>query len=108
MLRDCHERCATTTATTLTERVDLDCRRCAHVGVGPCRMARMVVKIIAAEAPLLRRRGLAGTSSKTSLVLEIVCRRRSGAEDERAGFLHQAIREAQTPHVQGSTLELLM
>ena len=42
--RERHERCATTTTTTTTARVDLDRSRCARVGVGPCRMARIALK----------------------------------------------------------------
>jgi hypothetical protein len=38
-----HERCATTTTTTDPVRVDLDRSRCARVGVGPCRMARIAL-----------------------------------------------------------------
>jgi hypothetical protein len=38
-----HARCAATT-TTATARVDLDHGRCARAGVGPCRMARIVLK----------------------------------------------------------------
>jgi hypothetical protein len=38
-----HERCATTIATA-TARVDLARSCCAGDGVGPCRMARVVVK----------------------------------------------------------------
>src|ERR1700730_13527604 len=42
--REHHERCAATTTTTATARVDLGRSRCARVGVGPCRMARLVLK----------------------------------------------------------------
>src|SRR2546423_14235081 len=49
-----HARCAKITATTATERVDLGCRRCARAGVGPCRMARMVLKRPVDRAALLR------------------------------------------------------
>ena len=50
MLQDRHERCAMTTATTPTERVDLDCHRRAPVGVGPCRMARIVRRTVDCRA----------------------------------------------------------
>jgi hypothetical protein len=51
-----HERHAATTATA-TARVDLDRSRCARVGVGPCRMARVVVKngTLCAELPQERQ-----------------------------------------------------
>ena len=42
--RERHERCATTTTTTATERVVLDRSRRARAGVGPCDMARIALK----------------------------------------------------------------
>jgi hypothetical protein len=51
-----HERHATTTATA-PARVDLDRSRCARAGVGPCGMARVVVKngTLRAELPQERQ-----------------------------------------------------
>jgi hypothetical protein len=44
----------------VAERVDLDRSRCARVGVGPCRMARVVVKngkLVRRAAPRMPKGG---------------------------------------------------